>query len=317
MAFSIDYDGVQISCVTPVNNALFLAQTPNKPMKNLVVPFLIMAATIVISCKRQNNVPDKNIVNVDTATVATTQTPAAATIADAATILARREVPILCYHQIRNWRASDSKSAKEFIVPIDVFKQHMKILADSGYHTILPAQLYNYLTTGAPLPEKPIMLTFDDTDVDQYDVAWSEMQQYNFKGVFFIMTVSINRKPRYMSREQIEDLSRAGNAIELHTWNHEMVPSYKTDEKWEEQITKPLKKIEEITGNKSEYFAYPFGLWKNDNFAELKKRGVKAAFQLSTKRDENEPLYTIRRMIGSGYWSANSLYKSMIKTFNL
>ena len=43
------------------------------------------------------------------------------------------------------------------------------MLADSGYHTILPDQLYDYLTKGTPLPSKPIMLTFDDTDLDQFD----------------------------------------------------------------------------------------------------------------------------------------------------
>ncbi|RYF98554.1 MAG: polysaccharide deacetylase family protein, partial [Chitinophagaceae bacterium] len=174
-----------------------------------------------------------------------------------------------------------------------------------------------YLTTGAPLPERPVMLTFDDTDIDQYTEAWPVMKKYGFKGVFFIMTVSINRKPRYMSREQIKELSDEGNVIESHTWNHEIFSSYKTPEKWEEQIVKPKLKIEEITGKKSEYFAYPFGVWKKEGIPELKKRGIKAAFQLSTKRDPDEPLYTIRRMIGSGHWSAPGLYKSMIKTFHL
>jgi peptidoglycan/xylan/chitin deacetylase (PgdA/CDA1 family) len=130
------------------------------------------------------------------------------------------------------------------------------------------------------------------------------------------MTVSINRKPRYMSREQIKELSDEGNLVASHTWNHERFTSYKTPEKWQEQIDGPNKKITEITGKPAEYFAYPFGLWNKEGIPELKKRGIKAAFQLSTKRDPEEPLYTIRRMIGSGYWSANGLYQSMIKTFD-
>ena len=79
------------------------------------------------------------------------------------------------------------------------------MLADSGYHTILPDQLYNYLTTGAPLPSKPIMLTFDDTDLDQFEIARPEMKKYGFKGVFFIMTVSLGR-PHYMTKEQVKQL---------------------------------------------------------------------------------------------------------------
>jgi hypothetical protein len=65
---------------------------------------------------------------------------------DPATILARKEVPVLCYHQIRNWNSGESKSSLDIVVPVNLFKAHLKILADSGYHTILPDQLYDYFT---------------------------------------------------------------------------------------------------------------------------------------------------------------------------
>jgi hypothetical protein len=74
---------------------------------------------------------------------ATTATPVpTGKIADAATIISRKQVPILCYHQIREWRASDSKSAKDYICPTSTFVQQMKMLADSGYHAITADQLY-------------------------------------------------------------------------------------------------------------------------------------------------------------------------------
>ncbi len=289
-------------------------------MKNLLLTFVLLPTLLlIISCEQKQKSTSSDTANVSEIKEPTKKDTVATEIkvADAATILARKEVPILCYHQVRNWRPTDSKSSLDLIVPIETFKAHMKMLADSGYHTVLPDQLYAYLNTGAPLPEKPVMLTFDDTDVDQYETAWPEMKKYGFKGVFFIMTVSINRRPRYMTKEEIKELADAGNSIESHTWNHERVTSYTTDEKWVEQINKPAKKIEEITGKTSEYFAYPFGLWNKQGIPELKKRGVKAAFQLSTKRDENDPLYTIRRMIGSGHWSAKGLHQAMVTTFHL
>jgi peptidoglycan/xylan/chitin deacetylase (PgdA/CDA1 family) len=268
----------------------------------------------ITSCKDETKTSDsKNPDTTKTSPDSAIKKPTE--VADAATIIARKQVPILCYHQIRNWRGGDSKSARDIIVPVDLFKAHMKMLKDSGYQTILPDQLYDYLAFGAPLPPKPVMLTFDDTDIDQFTEAWPVMKQYGFKGVFFIMTVSLNRRPRYMTTEEVKQLSDEGNMIASHTWNHERVPSYKTDEQWATQIEKPKKKIEEITGKPAEYFAYPFGLWNKEGIPELKKRGVKAAYQLSTKRDPNDPLYTIRRIIGSGYWSAAGLYSSMIKTF--
>src|SRR5437868_4687716 len=57
--------------------------------------------------------------------------------ADAAIILSRKEVPVLCYHQIRDFKPTDSKIAKDYIVPIANFRAQLKMLADSGYHTIL------------------------------------------------------------------------------------------------------------------------------------------------------------------------------------
>src|SRR5580698_11052467 len=129
-----------------------------------------------------------------------------------AAIMARKQVPVVCYHQIRDWKPTDSKTSKDYIIPVAAFKQHMKMLADSGYHTILPDQLYAYLTKGAALPSKPIMLTFDDTDLDQFEIARPEMKKYGFKGVFFIMTVSLGR-PHYMSAAQVKQPSDEGNVI--------------------------------------------------------------------------------------------------------
>ena len=75
--------------------------------------------------------------------------PVASEKATASAILARTQVPILCYHQIRDWSLSDSKRAKDYIVPINNFREQMKLLADNGYDAISPYQLYNYLLKGS------------------------------------------------------------------------------------------------------------------------------------------------------------------------
>ncbi|MGV3538372.1 MAG: polysaccharide deacetylase family protein [Rufibacter sp.] len=232
---------------------------------------------------------------------------------EAATVLNRKQVPILCYHQIREWTAKDGKVGKDYIVKPHDFKAQMKMLADSGYHTILPDQLQSYLVKGTPLPEKPIMLTFDDTKLDQYTVAKPELDKYGFKGVFFIMTVSIGR-PNYMTREQIKELSDQGHVIGSHTYDHHNVKKYEAKD-WLTQIEKPTKQLEAITGKPIEYFAYPFGLWRPEAIPELQKRGFKAAYILATKRDPNDPLFTIRRIIASGYWSTKGLYNSIQNSF--
>lgn len=229
-------------------------------------------------------------------------------IADAATILSRKQVPVLCYHHIRSLKPGESTRMYGYVTPVAVFQEQMKMLADSGYHTILPDQYYAYLTTGAPLPSKPIMITFDDTDEEQYTVGATELNKYGFKGVYFIMTISIGR-PRYMSKDQLKELSDSGHVIAAHTWDHHNVKDY-TDADWDKQFAAPKQKLEAITGKPVTYFAYPFGVWKPEAIPQLQSRGYKAAFQLSAmRRDSTAPLYTLRRMIVPGDWNTSTMNK--------
>lgn len=274
---------------------------------------LIIVLYLLSSCSQQGGLK-KEIVKKDT-TQPAVSTSLTNNIADVATILSKKQVPVLCYHHIRDAKPGQSETLKSYSVSPESFAEQMKALKDSGYETILPGDLYNYLVHGGALPAKPVMLTFDDTDEEQYSIGYTEMKKYEFKGVFFIMTISINR-PRYMTKDQLKELSDNGNAVEAHTWDHHMVTKYKGLD-FDTQFVKPKKKVEDITGKPSEYFAYPFGIWNMAAIPELKKAGYKMAFILSTKRDSTEPLYTIRRMIVPGQWSTPGMFKAMKQTFHL
>ena len=232
---------------------------------------------------------------------------------DAQAILSKKQVPVLCYHQIREFKAGESSRMKGYVVTPSAFAAQMKILADSGYKSILPEQLYNYLVYNEPLPEKPVMITYDDTREEHFTIGAAEMKKHGFKGVFFCMTIPINR-PNYMRAEQMKSLADEGHAVESHTWDHHMVTKY-AGEDWDKQLLNSKKKIEEVTGKPVHYFAYPFGLWNKEAIPEIRKRDYTMAFILSTKRDSTEPLYTVRRMIVPGDWSAEGMLKAMKRTF--
>jgi peptidoglycan/xylan/chitin deacetylase (PgdA/CDA1 family) len=305
-------------CQSPIPMTKPKLQYPGRSIRSSVILSVLAIALSISACnwdpKAQAAIPAATTtMNVDAKSNTTTREEAFKTIADPATIIARKQVPILCYHHVKDWTATTSARAKDYIVPVAVFKEQMKMLADSGYQTILPDQLYSYLATGTALPAKPVILTFDDTDLEQYTIAAPEMKKYGFKGVFFIMTVSLNR-PNYMSREQVKELAQQGHEIGSHTWDHQNVKLYKETD-WATQIEKPTRQLEAITGKPVKYFAYPFGLWNPQAIPELKKRGFTAAFQLATARDENDPLYTIRRIIVPGTWSNATLMKSMRNSF--
>lgn len=273
--------------------------------------FLLLNACLVFSFGCHLDDKTKAVAKLQVQT-AVSKSPAPV-LADAATILAKPEVPILCYHQLRDFRPSDSKTARDYIVPGANFRDQIKLLADSGYHSILPDQLHDYLLYDSPLPAKPVMITFDDTRLDHHTVALAELNKYGFKGVFFIMTVSLNR-PGYMTKEQVKQLADEGHAIGLHTWNHKNVKTF-TEEDWAIQIKKPWDQLKAITGRPVDYFAYPFGLWDKPALEKIKLHGFKAAFQLSARRDDNFPLFSIRRIIIPGEWNLSTIQQRLKNSF--
>lgn len=221
-------------------------------------------------------------------------------------IMAKKQVPVLCYHRIENGRKD------EYTVSPAAFDAQMKILSDSGYTSVSPEQLYNYLAYNETLPEKPVIITFDDSRVEHSTIAAPVMEKYGHRGAFFIMTITYNKK-NYMTKEQIAELAQKGHTVGLHTWDHHMVTKY-NDSDWVKQIVDPQKYLAEITQKPVEYFAYPFGISDHKSAVELDKH-MKLSFILSTKRDSTMPLQMVRRMIVPYGWTPQGMLKAMNSTF--
>jgi peptidoglycan/xylan/chitin deacetylase (PgdA/CDA1 family) len=219
------------------------------------------------------------------------------------------KVPVLCYHNIN----VNPEKANELKISEAGFERQIRALRDSGYHSITPDQLYDHLTKNATLPPKPVMFTFDDTHETHFSIAAAILEKYEYKGVFFIMTVCIGKK-NYMSAQQIKTLAEKGHSIECHTYDHPSVKSI-IAKQWGQQIDKPKKKLETLIGKPVEYFAYPYGVWNEPAIIELKQRGFKAAFQLTGMTSQENPLYTIKRMLVSGTWTGKDLLNHMAKGF--
>ncbi|MGZ5134145.1 MAG: polysaccharide deacetylase family protein [Flavitalea sp.] len=227
------------------------------------------------------------------------------------TAFSKKEVPILCYHNIKT---NVEGRSPDYTIKLDQFRAHIKMLSDSGYHTILPGELSEHLVIGATLPPKPIMITFDDTHLEHYTMAAPVLRHFGFRGVFFMMAVVIG-KQGYMTTAQIKLLADSGHTIGGHTWDHRDLGKIDRTE-WDYQISKPKHQLEQITGKPVLYFAYPYGAWSDGAMVELKKRGIIAAFQLSKKQSEKEPMYTIRRLMVVGNWTPDALYKKIESSFH-
>ena len=80
-------------------------------------------------------------------------------------------VSILMYHMIGN------QSGNAAIMSEANLRIQMNYLRDHGYHPITMKELYDYVTKGAPLPEKPVCITFDDGYLDSYTVVYTLMKE--------------------------------------------------------------------------------------------------------------------------------------------
>lgn len=225
-----------------------------------------------------------------------------------------KEVPVLCYHQVREYTNSDGKEARAITVTPGNFAAHMKMLSDSGFTPILPDDLFDSYTKGTKLPARPVIITFDDNTLSQYQHALPVLNKYHFKAVFFVMTVSID-KNNFMTKTQLQQLYAGGHIIGAHTWDHHKVSDYKVPD-WKIQLDQPFHTLKVITGKPVKYFAYPYGVWTQTAIDSLQTRGVSMAFILQNNMDEERPLYTVRRLGVGGSWSAPVLLRNMKSTFN-
>ncbi|MCU0399408.1 MAG: polysaccharide deacetylase family protein [Algoriphagus sp.] len=213
--------------------------------------------------------------------------------------------PSLSYHNVRPFTSQESAY---FIDPVRL-EEHMKKLKELGFQSVLPEHVEASFYQGKKIPGKSIVISFDDTRADHFLAAAPILEKYGFRGVFFIMTVSIG-KSGYMTKAQIKELSDRGHAIGHHTWDHQDLRKLPADQ-WKIQIDKPKALLEEIIGKKVTSLAYPFGLWNLQAIQELKTRGLRSAFQLGGKMDPNDPVFSLPRILVPGNWSADRLVKEI------
>jgi peptidoglycan/xylan/chitin deacetylase (PgdA/CDA1 family) len=228
-------------------------------------------------------------------------------------VLARSHVPVLCFHQVRDWAAGDSASARVIITPPRQLAGQLAAVASAGYTTVTPDQLVDHLQFGTRLPARPVMLSFDDASAGQYTHALPLLQKHRFTATFFVMTVVLD-KPRWLSRDQVRDLHRRGMTIASHTWDHHPVTGY-TGPDWRRQLVDPARELSRLVGAPVPMFAYPYGQWNAGALPHVAAAGYRAAFQLGDRQDPRRPLLTIRRMIAASDWDGSMLVRRMRTRF--
>lgn len=123
-------------------------------------------------------------------------------------------VPILMYHHI-----AISRYSSQYYVSPQQFNEQLTLLADWGYTAITTSMLVQAINSGGELPQRPIIITFDDGNVDNYTKAFPIMKEHGFTGVLYIVGNYIDAD-YYMTSWQIQEMLASGWELGSHTMNH-------------------------------------------------------------------------------------------------
>lgn len=201
-------------------------------------------------------------------------------------------LPVLMYHHIldRQSRLCD------YIVSRAEFEADLKYIRDEGYTTILPQELVAYYEEGTPLPQKPILLTFDDGFESVLVYALPLLKQYHMKAVVSIVgaytdqfteCVDCNVNYAYLNWSEVAELKNSGcfalgnHTYDLHSLNRmrpaakrmngESIDEYRSV--LQNDIGKLQEEMTEHIGITPTLFAYPYGFVSEESKDILRDMG--------------------------------------------
>jgi peptidoglycan/xylan/chitin deacetylase (PgdA/CDA1 family) len=187
-------------------------------------------------------------------------------------------VPILMYHHLEELSAehADDPDYQQLFVAPKAFEEQVAYLKDNGYQTITFAELVGAFNGEVGLPEKPVIITFDDGWDDIYSVAYPILKQYGMRATFFISTNWIENLEGVVSWTQLEEMSAGGMEFGSHSVTHPYLTT--ADPEWMKyEIEGSKAALEEHTRKSITALAYPFGLYDDTVIAAVKAAGYLTA----------------------------------------
>jgi poly-beta-1,6-N-acetyl-D-glucosamine N-deacetylase len=198
--------------------------------------------------------------------------------------LARQaKVPVIMYHDIL------PEKQVFFDVTPQEFEQHLQLIQQKGLTPISMDQLVMHLRTGAPLPPKPILLTFDDGYLGHFTYVYPLLKKYNYPALFAIYTAKVGKQLGRSSlnwdqlRQMVKDPLVT---ISSHSVNHKPMAGMPAEELVvETQLAKQI--LEKELQVPIRYFTYPIGKYDQAAVDAVQAAGYQAAL---TMRDADEKL---------------------------
>ena len=169
--------------------------------------------------------------------------------------LPRKGLLVLMYHHIR-----PAATAKDvFSIRPEVFGQQLALLQKKGFSFVTTDDIARARRGEKTLPQKSVLLTFDDGYADNATHLFPLLQKYNAHAVIFLVTDFIGQKKGYMSWDQARQLQQSGLVtFGSHTCSHARLRQL-PDEQIRRELVDSKQKIEQELGVICNCFCYPFG----------------------------------------------------------
>lgn len=240
---------------------------------SLVIGIVLLKYEKALSPKSKETASNPNLSGKDSFTQNIAEDP---NITNNQLQISELQMPILMYHYIREYSDQNDKIGTNLSVSPENFAKQLDLIKEEGYTTITFEDL-----SKNNIPEKPIILTFDDGYGDFYSNAFPELKKREMKAVSYIIFNKID-VANYLTIDQIKELSSYGIEIGSHTLSHPDL-SKLDDAKAEKEIIESKKNIEKILNKKIISFCYPSGKYSNSTENIVKNAGY--IFSVTTKSD--------------------------------
>lgn len=213
------------------------------------------------------------------------------------------------YHDVSDVPLANAYRAR-LNVPLAEFSAQLDYLKCAGYTTVTPSRMLEAIAGRGALPQRPVMLTFDDGYASQYAAAFPLLMQREMTGAFAVITGHVGTGVDYMNWAQIREMSGAGMEIMSHTVTH-IDLGKASDDVALSQLRDSRAAIEERTARAPGFLAYPAGepfrSGSHERQAEVMSlveeagyRGALLAGPSSAAQDPSRPFAFSRLRVGAG-----------------
>lgn len=175
-------------------------------------------------------------------------------------MLRSEPVPILMYHEVADAKEIGEvakRTQRGYILTREDFEQQVLLMKRLGFASISLRQLRAAMTDGAPLPEMPIVLTFDDGFAGNHRHALPILREHGMTAAFFVVTRRIG-DPLMMTWPQLGEMLAAGMEIESHTANHPLLSTV-DHQRTQDEFAQSKAQIESQLGNIVQFLSLPNG----------------------------------------------------------